>query len=146
SAQVLTTATGRSWLMCAFMPARANWIGSNPVAARRSTSRRQALADAPRPACAPAEDRVGNGTPRVGMDARGAKNPWPIWAPTVWVTARYIRLKQARPSPAGRPAPIASMHAIASATDVTGAMGVGGPSGMATLYGSQVARPWSPGR
>src|SRR5262245_37610076 len=33
------------------------------------------------------------------------------------------------------------MHAIASATDVTGAMGVGGPAGMATLYGSQVARP-----
>jgi len=31
SVQVLTMATGRSWLMWAFMPARANWMGSIPA-------------------------------------------------------------------------------------------------------------------
>ena len=35
-------ATGRSWLIWAFMPASANWIDSIPTAARRSTSGRQA--------------------------------------------------------------------------------------------------------
>ena len=40
--QVLTTAIGRSWLIWAFMPASANWIGSIPASARRSASGRQA--------------------------------------------------------------------------------------------------------
>ena len=39
--QVLTIATGRSWLMWAFMPASANWTGSIPAAARCCTSGRQ---------------------------------------------------------------------------------------------------------
>jgi len=40
--QVSTSATGRSWLMWAFIPASANWIGSIPAISRRSASGRQA--------------------------------------------------------------------------------------------------------
>src|SRR5690349_8521239 len=69
------------------------------------------------------------------MKAASAKNPWPTSWSTVWVTARYMRLKQARPSLAGSAAPIASMRAIASAIEMTGPRaGAAEPAGMAPLY------------
>src|SRR5215472_6362433 len=54
---------------------------------------------------------------------------------TASVTARYMRLKQASPSLAGRAASIAAIRAIASAIEVTGPDGNGEAAAMATLYG-----------
>src|SRR5262252_787011 len=83
------------------------------------------------------------------MNAGSAKNPWPRSAPTVLVTSRYMRLKQARPSVAGRAAPIVSMRATASATEATGTGEAGGP-GVADIIpqtcgpsaGTGIVRPW----
>src|SRR5215472_8069729 len=75
------------------------------------------------------------------MKAASAKNPWPTSWSTVLVTARYMRLKQARPSLAGSAAPIASMRAIASAIEATGPRaGAAGPAGMAPLYEYRLRR------
>ena len=118
--------------MCAFMPASANWIGSIPAVPRSSASGRQARGTAAGVPAArsAAKYRLAKFTSRLVMKAGSAKNPWPRSVPTVWVTCRYIRLKQASPSLAGSPVPIASMSAIASATEVTGSWGIGGPSDM----------------
>jgi hypothetical protein len=46
SVDAVTTASGRSWLMWAFIPARANWIGSIPGVDRDMSSGFQATGGA----------------------------------------------------------------------------------------------------
>ena len=58
---------------------------------------------------------------------------------TVFVTIRYMRLKQARPSAGGRAASISCMRAMASEIDVTGPVGIGGKGSLA------ITRPYPNG-
>ena len=114
---MLTIATGRSWLMWAFMPASANWTGSIPATARWRTSGRQGSGTAAGSAAVPAaaKYRLAKVTSSWVMNAGSAKKPWPSWLFTCRVTSRYMRLKQASPSAAGSAAAIASIRAIAPA-------------------------------
>ena len=123
AAQVLTMASGRSWLMWAFIPASANWTGSIPAEARRSASGRHASGTAAGvlAVSAAAKYRFANATSSWVMNAGSAKKPWPSWLFTCRVTSRYMRLKHASPSAAESAAAIASMRAIAPATETTGA-------------------------
>jgi len=122
--------------MWAFMPASANWTGSIPAAARRSTSGRQASGTAAGvPAVSAASKyRFANVTSSWPMNAGSAKKPWPSWLFTCVVTSRYMRLKHASPSVTGSAASIACMRAIAAATEVTGPSGAGIVADMAALY------------
>ena len=131
--------------MCAFMPASANWIGSIPAAARRSTSGCHASGTGAGAgsdsASAAAKYRFANVTSSRLMKPASAKNPWVSEALTCLVTSRYMRLKQASPSAAGSAAAIASIRAMASATDTTGASGTGKASDMAITLRREALQP-----
>src|ERR1035437_10385819 len=73
------------------------------------------------------------------MNTGSAKLPRPSSLSTSRVTSRYMRLKQARPSPAGVVFSMNCMRAIASAIDVTGACGTDGAADIASLYGHRPA-------
>src|SRR6185437_6921788 len=103
-----------------------------PAMSRRSASGSHAGGTAARSPRAPAaaKYRFANVTSSWVMNTGSAKKPALIWLFICWITARYMRLKQATPSVAGSAASIASIRAMASATEATGASGTGAATDM----------------
>ena len=121
SSHVATSATGRSRLMCAFMPARANWSGAIPLRERAANSGAQAdgvEAGLPSRVSTASKNRFAKTMSSRSRKAESANVLRASSALTPFVTSQYRRAKHTTPSERGEAPWIASSRAITPATVV----------------------------